>query len=67
MRQALRLMLRSAETGEIIDRPDLLAGIEEITQLMNYDRIAALEAQFLLGEQIETKYRGESPDYVVRG
>lgn len=67
MRQALQLMLRSAETGEIIDRPDLLAGIEEITQLMNYDRIAALEAQFLLAEQIETKYRGESPDYVVRG
>jgi 2-methylisocitrate lyase-like PEP mutase family enzyme len=67
MRQALLLMRQSAETGEIIDRPDLLAGIEEITQLMNYDHIASLEAQFLLEEQIEAKYRGESPDYVVRG
>lgn len=57
MKKALELMTRSIETGELVDRPDLLAGIDEITALMDYDRIAALEQEFLLPEQLERKYR----------
>lgn len=57
MRQALTLMLGSMESGETVDRPDLLAGIEEIVALMNYDRIDDLERRFLLPEQLAAKYR----------
>ncbi len=57
MKKALELMAHSIETGEIVDRPDLLAGIDEITALMDYDRIAALERELLLPEQLESKYR----------
>jgi hypothetical protein len=33
---------------------------------MGYDKIAALEAQFLPSEQLERKYGGGAVDYVVR-
>jgi 2-methylisocitrate lyase-like PEP mutase family enzyme len=47
MRLALQLMRQVAETGEPIDRPDLLAGIEDIMQLMGYDDMRKLEAQLV--------------------
>jgi len=65
MRNALRLMAQSVESGEVIDRPDLLAGIEEITALVGYERIEALEAEFLHEDQIKRKYGTETPSYVV--
>ena len=40
------------ETGTLHDRPDLLYGMEEITDLMGYSKIAELEAQFLPDEQL---------------
>jgi 2-methylisocitrate lyase-like PEP mutase family enzyme len=66
MKKALELMRTSMETGIIVDRPDLLAGMEEITTLMGYADVAELESQFLLEEQIESKYQDEQPDYVIR-
>jgi len=66
MHKALELMLDGIETGRVHDRPDLLYGMEEITALMGYDRIAELEARFLPEEDLERKYGGEKPDYVVR-
>ncbi len=65
MRTALSLMTRSVESGEIIDRPDLLAGIEEITSLVGYERIEALEAEFLQEEHLLRKYGDATPSYVV--
>jgi len=59
MRLTLQLMQQSATTGEIIDRPDLLASIEEITDLMGYDEVDALEQRFMLPEQLEAKYGPE--------
>ncbi len=47
MQQALVLMRQVAETGEPIDRPDLLVGIEDIMKLMGYEQMRALEAQLL--------------------
>ena len=47
MQQALTLMRGVMETGEPIDRPDLLASIEDIMQLMGYDEMRALEGQLL--------------------
>ena len=48
MRQALEVLLDSVRTGTIHDRPDLLASIEDITDLMGYDHINALEALSLI-------------------
>ena len=47
MQQALALMRGVIETGEPIDRPDLLASIEDIMQLMGYDQMRALEGKLL--------------------
>jgi 2-methylisocitrate lyase-like PEP mutase family enzyme len=47
MKQALSLMQQVIETGEPIDRPDLVAGIDEITALMDYDGMREREAQLL--------------------
>lgn len=55
METALKLMLQSVETGVAIDRPDLLASIEEITGLMGDAEIGALEQRFLLPEQLAAK------------
>jgi 2-methylisocitrate lyase-like PEP mutase family enzyme len=66
MHKALEVFRDAIETGVAHDRPDLLYGMEEITALMGYDRIAELEQRFLDEEQLERKYGSERPDYVVR-
>ncbi|MGZ5141736.1 MAG: isocitrate lyase/PEP mutase family protein [Burkholderiales bacterium] len=66
MHKALELMRDHIETGTVHDRPDLLYGMEEITELMGYSKIAELEKQFLPDDQLERKYGSEKPDYVVR-
>jgi hypothetical protein len=43
----LQLMRQSVETGEPVDRPDLLASIDDIMQLMGYDGMRKLEAQLV--------------------
>lgn len=43
MRQALGVMQEVIATGEPVDRPDLLVGIEDIMQLMGYEQMRALE------------------------
>ena len=66
MHKALELMRDHVKTGTLHDRPDLLYGMEEITDLMGYSKIAELEAQFLPDEQLERKYGADKVDYVVR-
>lgn len=39
MERALALFRHSIETGEVVDRPDLLASIEDIKALMNHAEI----------------------------
>lgn len=56
METALTVMREVMETGIPVDRPDLLAGIDEIMDLMDYDSAHALEAKLLTTETIETKY-----------
>jgi len=43
MQQALRAMQDVISTGEPVDRPDLLVGIEDIMTLMDYKNMRALE------------------------
>ncbi|WP_375590293.1 isocitrate lyase/PEP mutase family protein [Hoeflea alexandrii] len=57
MRTALHLMQEVIATGEPIDRPDLLVGIEEIMDLMDYDSARKLEAKLLTLEAFEAKYK----------
>jgi 2-methylisocitrate lyase-like PEP mutase family enzyme len=66
MHKALEVFRDAIETGVAHDRPDLLYGMEEITALMGYDKIAALEERFLPDEQLERKYGAAKADYVVR-
>ena len=62
---ALSLMKDTMETGQMHDRPDLLAGIEQITGLMNYDLINRLEQDFSSDEDLERRY-GSGPVDLVR-
>ena len=56
MRSALTIVLQTMETGEVVDRPDLLASMDEITALMGYAHINQLEQDLLLPEQLASKY-----------
>ena len=66
MQKALEVMKQCMVTGELVDRPDLLVGIETITGLFGYDKISKLESEFLYDEQLDQKYGSGSRDYVVR-
>ena len=58
---ALALMRESIETGEPIDRPDLLVGIEDIMKLMDYEGARALERRLLSTETLAKKYGAVLP------
>jgi hypothetical protein len=60
-------MKHGMQTGDAVERPDLAVGIEDITDLMGYPRIAELEQAFMLEEELERRYREDTRDYVVRG
>lgn len=66
MTRALELFRDSIETGAVHDRPDMLVGIEDITDLMGYPFIDQLEAEFLLPEELERKYGTGERSFVVR-
>lgn len=66
MRKALEVMQQCMMTGELADRPDLTASMEEITGLFDYEKIAALENEFSLEEDLERKYRDKERSFVVQ-
>jgi 2-methylisocitrate lyase-like PEP mutase family enzyme len=66
MTRALELFRDSLDTGAEHDRPDMLVGIGDITDLMGYPRIDELEAEFLLPEEMERKYGSGERRFVVR-
>ena len=66
MRKALEVMQQCMLTGELADRPDLLASMEDITGLFDYRKIQALENEFTADEDLERKYQGNERSYVVR-
>ena len=65
MRKALEQMQWCIETGEIADRPDLLASMEEVTSLAGYAAVDRLEQEFTLAEDLEKRY-GDERGYVIR-
>jgi 2-methylisocitrate lyase-like PEP mutase family enzyme len=66
MRKALEVLQECIATGEKADRPDLLASMEQITDLFDYERISALERELTADEDLERKYRDKQRNYVVR-
>src|SRR4029450_10411334 len=56
MTTALTLMRQVVETGQPMDRPHLLVGIDEIMSLMDYDGARALEERLLTTEALGRKY-----------
>jgi len=66
MKQAILALQASVAAGEAIDRPDLVVGMDEITSLMGYDRIAELESRYLPAEVVDRKYGSDVRHYVVK-
>ncbi len=56
MQKAFEVLKEVLETGEMADRPDLLVGIEDIMELMDYPKIRALEKEFMLTEEYERRF-----------
>ena len=67
MRKALEVMRDSIDNGTVHDRPDLLVGIEDITELMGYALINQLENELSLEEDLKRRYQDGRADLVVRG
>ena len=65
MRKALEQMLWCMQTGEVADRPDLLASMEDIAALAGYDKIDALEREFTLDDELERRYGSGDRSFVV--
>jgi 2-methylisocitrate lyase-like PEP mutase family enzyme len=66
MTRALNVFRESMETGTVYDRPDMLAGIGDITQLLGYPAVDRLETEFLLPEEMDRKYGTGERSFVVR-
>lgn len=56
MRKALEVLLESARTGEVYDRPDLTVDFKELTDLMGLPDMQALEKRFLSEAALIEKY-----------
>ncbi len=56
MKSALAVMQEAIAADTIADRPDLVASIEDIMQLMDYEEMRALEWRLLSTEALSAKY-----------
>jgi 2-methylisocitrate lyase-like PEP mutase family enzyme len=66
MKQAILALQADSQLNEVIERTDLQFDMEEITQLVGYARIAALENDLLSADELNRKYQSDERDYVVR-
>jgi 2-methylisocitrate lyase-like PEP mutase family enzyme len=56
MQVGLDLLRESVESGQVIDRPDVLVSFEELHEIMGMHEVEALERSFLTESQRSTKY-----------
>jgi len=56
MQLALDVLTESVETGEVIEREDLLLSFEELNELMGLADVQILEQRFLTDAQLAVKY-----------
>jgi len=58
MKNALSVLQQTMETGQVIERPDLLVSFEELNSLVGFDDVQAIERRFLTQNQLARKYGG---------
>ena len=58
MKNGLAALKQSLDTGEVVERPDLLVSFEELNKLVGFDEVQAIERKFLTKDQLDRKYRG---------
>jgi 2-methylisocitrate lyase-like PEP mutase family enzyme len=58
MKVVLRLLEETSRTGETMNREDLVAGMPEITELMGYGKIEALEMKYSSESELQRRYAG---------
>jgi 2-methylisocitrate lyase-like PEP mutase family enzyme len=56
MKNALSVLLQSAEEGRVIERPDLAVSFQELNDLMGFGTIKDMEQRFLTASQKQAKY-----------
>lgn len=62
MREALSVMQEVIRTGEPVDRPDLLASIDDIWLLMGFDQAREMERRLLTVDALSAKYGAEAAE-----
>lgn len=60
MKQAIAAIKQSMDTGEVVDRPDLLVSFEELNDLVGIKELERLEQRYLLPDHYDRKYAGSS-------
>ena len=60
MKHAIAAIKKSMQTGEVVDRPDLLVSFEELNELVGIKELERLEQRYLLPDHYERKYAGAS-------
>ena len=65
MQKALETMMGCIESGELVERPDLLVGMDMITKLVGYEEVSQLEQALLTDAEAERKYRSGERGYVI--
>ncbi|HTC11568.1 MAG TPA: isocitrate lyase/PEP mutase family protein [Acetobacteraceae bacterium] len=56
MKNALSVLMQSAQEGRVIERPDLAVSFQEINELMGLGTIKEMEQRFLTRAQLQAKY-----------
>jgi 2-methylisocitrate lyase-like PEP mutase family enzyme len=60
MRTAMELLKQAIESDQVVDRPDVVVGFDEITKLMRFDEYVQLEEKFLPEDLFTKKYGAKS-------
>ena len=63
MTLGLQALLDCVDQDVMTERPDLVASMEEITALVGYEKVAKLEEEFMLEEDIRERYADGKPQY----
>ena len=58
---------RSDDSGQVVDRPDVLVSFEELHAVMGMHEVEELEARFLTEAQREAKYGRDGDMSVLSG
>lgn len=61
MKDAIAAVQESLQSGQVVDRPDLLVSFEELNALVGMEELDRLEQRYLTPDQLRQKYRNAVP------